>query len=60
MAYVKRETGYWHYSKLHGRFGYACSVCHTKFNENEYANVQDFKFCPECGSKMIDVRGSVG
>lgn len=54
MAYVKRETGYWQYSKLRGIFGYACSICHTKFSEKDYKNVEDFNFCPECGSRMVE------
>lgn len=59
MAYVKRETGYWHYSKLRGVFGYACSVCHTKFRDDKYDHIEQYKFCPACGSKLIEVRGGI-
>lgn len=52
MAYVKRETGYWKYS--HRQYtGYSCSVCHTKYDETKYEDVNEFKFCPECGSRMV-------
>lgn len=55
MAYVKRETGYWKWSTLQYA-GYSCSICHTKFDATKYENVDEFKFCPECGSKLIEVR----
>lgn len=55
MAYVRRDTGYWKWSTLQ-YCGYSCSVCHTKYNAEKYENVAEFKFCPECGSKMIEVR----
>lgn len=56
--YVRRETGYWIYSTMQYR-GYSCSICHEKYNEEEYQRVWRFRFCPQCGSKMIEVREEV-
>ena len=64
MAYVKRETGYWKRSNIQFD-GYSCSICHTKFpmstfktdSFNEFGStIEEFNFCPQCGSKMIEIR----
>lgn len=64
MAYVRRETGYWkHTTKPFD--GYSCSICHTKFPAsifqtdafNEFgSSMETFNFCPQCGSKLIEIR----
>lgn len=55
MAYVRRDTGYWKYSKTQFR-GYSCSICHYKFDEKKYDHIEQFNFCSECGSRLIEVR----
>lgn len=54
-VYVKRKPGYWIYSKKPFP-GYSCSECHEKYDEREYASVWKFKFCPQCGSKLLTIK----
>jgi len=56
MAYINRKTGYWKYSTLQYS-GYSCSICHEKYDEKEYARVWRWRFCPQCGSRMVEIKG---
>lgn len=30
----------------------ACSVCHVAFRISDYAQIEDFRYCPNCGARM--------
>ena len=30
----------------------ACSVCHVAFRISDYEQIEDFRYCPNCGARM--------
>lgn len=46
---LSEQTGYWIGKPIAGYCNVRCSECHTVFS----ANSGKWKFCPECGSRMI-------
>lgn len=58
-AYTKHQIGHWIYSTKPFR-GYSCSICHEKYEEEANIRVWRFKYCPQCGTKLVGIKSTVG
>ena len=59
---VVRQTGNWIFEKGDGRTcvdGHICSVCKTSYH-TKVPYFAEYKYCPNCGAKMVEPQESEG